>query len=147
MIDIIEGDLFSSHADVLVNPVNIIGTMGAGLAKRFATTYPVIMKPYKERCDSGWFNKGALQWIRVNDETMVLNFPTKYDWRNDASYDLIEQGLKSFTSTYFSYGIGSAAFPLLGCGLGNLNHHKVIELMTKHLKPHDVECTVYLYRG
>ena len=33
----VHGDIFQSNAQVLVNPVNCVGSMSAGLAKQFRT--------------------------------------------------------------------------------------------------------------
>lgn len=40
MIEYIEGDIFSSPAQVIVNPVNTVGVMGKGLALAFKQRYP-----------------------------------------------------------------------------------------------------------
>ena len=39
MIKYVSGDIFNSKADVIVNPVNLVGVMGAGLAKQFKERY------------------------------------------------------------------------------------------------------------
>ncbi len=45
------GDMFASGADALVNPVNCVGTAGAGLAKEFKWRYPRAHKEYAQLCD------------------------------------------------------------------------------------------------
>ena len=42
MITYIEGDLFNSPAQVLVNTVNTVGVMGKGIALEFKKRYPEI---------------------------------------------------------------------------------------------------------
>ena len=50
MIKYIEGDLFSSPAQVIVNTINIVGVMGKGLALRFKERYPEMFEFYKKAC-------------------------------------------------------------------------------------------------
>lgn len=40
MIELSNGDLFEADVEALVNPVNCVGVMGAGLAARFKERYP-----------------------------------------------------------------------------------------------------------
>ena len=40
MIEYIEGDIFESPAQVIVNTVNTVGVMGKGLALSFKQRYP-----------------------------------------------------------------------------------------------------------
>ena len=51
MITYIEGDLFNSPAQVLVNTVNTVGVMGKGIALEFKKRYPEMFKQYKKMCD------------------------------------------------------------------------------------------------
>ena len=37
------GNIFDSHAQVLVNPINCVGVMGKGLALEFKRRYPVLL--------------------------------------------------------------------------------------------------------
>ena len=47
------GDLLASPAQTLVNPVNTVGVMGAGLALAIAQAYPTILRPYGDACRTG----------------------------------------------------------------------------------------------
>ena len=51
MLTYIEGDIFSSPAQVLVNTVNTVGVMGKGIALEFKKRYPAMFQEYKEQCD------------------------------------------------------------------------------------------------
>jgi O-acetyl-ADP-ribose deacetylase (regulator of RNase III) len=48
MITYIECDLFSSTAQVLVNPVNTAGVMGKGIALEFKSRYPEMFDAYRK---------------------------------------------------------------------------------------------------
>lgn len=47
-MNIKNGDILESGADVICHQVNCIGVMGAGLAKQIADKYPDVYKTYKE---------------------------------------------------------------------------------------------------
>ena len=46
----VNGNIFNSNAHALVNPVNCVGTMGAGLAKQFRDRYPAMHNEYLQIC-------------------------------------------------------------------------------------------------
>ncbi len=125
-------NIFECDAQVLVNPVNLVGVMGAGLAKEFKDKYPEMFNEYKEECSNGSFKEGELLLYKSNNQ-WILNFPTKHDWRDMASIELIEKGLQNFVDTYEANGIKSIVFPRLGCGLGGLDWEVVGPMMHKYL--------------
>ena len=52
MLHFVHGDIFESQAKVLVNPVNCVGIMGAGLALQFKRRYPEEFNTYKIVCQN-----------------------------------------------------------------------------------------------
>ena len=52
MMKYIEGDLFSSPAQVIVNTVNTVGVMGKGIALEFKRRYPEMFEKYKKVCEN-----------------------------------------------------------------------------------------------
>ena len=125
-------DIFQCDAQVIVNPVNLKGVMGAGLAKVFKEKYPDMFNYYRTSCLNGKFKEGDLQLYKTADK-WILNFPTKRDWRDPSDITLIEKGLQRFVAIYKEDGITSVAFPKLGCGLGGLEWSDVGPLMHKYL--------------
>ncbi len=144
MIEYIEGDIFNSPAQVLVNTVNTIGVMGKGLALSFKKRYPKMYEHYKKACEKHQFGIGKLMLYYAPDH-WILSFPTKINWRNPSKIEYIEEGLKKFVNTYAEKGITSIAFPKLGCGNGELNWHDVKCVMEQYLKP--LPITIYIYVG
>ena len=133
-ITIIENrDIFESKCQVLVNPINCVGVMGKGLALEFKNRYPKMFDKYKNLCDKYLIDIGRLWMFNVNDNKQILNFPTKKDWKDPSQYEYIEEGMDKFVKTYQDKNIKSIAFPLLGCGNGNLNKDIVLQIMTKYL--------------
>lgn len=136
------GDIFASNAQVIVNPVNCRGVMGAGLALAFKQRYPEMFEVYVQECRSGQLRIGQPTLYRVS-QPWILNFPTKDHWRNPAKLEYIEQGLQFFAANYRQMGITSIAFPKLGAGLGKLSWERVRALMVSYLEP--LECEVIIY--
>jgi len=144
MLTYIQGDLFNSPAQVLVNTVNTVGVMGKGIALEFKKRYPDMFKQYKELCDNHRLVIGKLMLWYAPDH-WILQFPTKEHWRNPSKMEYIEKGLVTFVQKYADYNISSVAFPKLGCGNGELAWNDVKELMEKYLK--DLPIDVYIYLG
>ncbi|MGN0242962.1 MAG: macro domain-containing protein [Lachnospiraceae bacterium] len=144
MLTYIEGDIFNSPAQVLVNAVNTVGVMGKGIALEFKNRYPDMFKQYKEQCDKHKLVIGKLMLWYAPDH-WILQFPTKEHWRNPSKMEYIEKGLMTFVRKYADYNISSVAFPKLGCGNGELNWNDVKVLMEKYLK--DLPIDVYIYLG
>lgn len=136
------GDIFTAKTQVIVNPVNCRGVMGAGLALAFKQHYPEMFAAYVQDCQSGQLRIGQLTLYRAS-QPWILNFPTKDHWRNPAKLEYIEQGLQFFAANYRQLGITSIAFPKLGAGLGKLSWDNVRPLMENYLE--SLECEVIIY--
>ena len=144
MIEYIEGDIFDSPAQVIVNTVNTVGVMGKGLALSFKKRYPDMFESYKKVCEKHQLAIGKLMLHKEADHWILL-FPTKENWRNPSKLEYIEKGLMKFVSTYAEKHITSIAFPKLGCGNGELDWNLVRPLMERYLKPLPID--VYIYLG
>ncbi|HOQ10226.1 MAG TPA: macro domain-containing protein [Syntrophomonadaceae bacterium] len=144
MITYVVGDLFQSPARVLVNTVNTVGVMGKGIAKDFKTIFPEMFKQYQTLCERNAFDIGQL-WLYKTPHKWILNFPTKKHWRQPSRLEYIEAGLKKFAASYVDLGITSIAFPMLGCGNGELKWEEVRPLMEKYLNNLPIDVYVYLY--
>ena len=144
MLKYVEGDLFYSPAQVLVNTVNTVGVMGKGIALEFKKRYPEMFLHYKEECDKHKLVIGKLM-LWYEPDHWILQFPTKEHWRNPSKMEYIEKGLMTFVRKYADYNISSVAFPKLGCGNGELNWNEVKPLMEKYLK--DLPIDVFIYAG
>lgn len=134
-------NIFNTGADILVNPVNTVGVMGAGLAKQFKKRFPDSHADYVYLCKNGFLKicKPTINFDFQNDQLICL-FPTKKHFSELSSLDNILQGLEymnSSTFTQVSTPRGeSIAFPKLGCGLGGLDWkelrpkmHEILEKM------------------
>ncbi len=142
MIKYLEGDIFSTPAQTIVNTVNTVGVMGKGIALEFKKRYPSMFDNYKFACEKKKLKTGKLMLCYEADHWVLL-FPTKEHWRNPSRLEYIEQGLIKFVNIYAESGITSIAFPKLGCGNGELNWDDVKIIMEKHLK--NLPIDIYIY--
>lgn len=120
-VQVITGNIFTSDRQTLVNTVNCVGIMGAGIALEFKFRYPEMFERYVNLCEEGAIDIGKL-WIfkPLNSNHLILNFPTKKHWRNPSKIQFLELGLAKFVETYEQRNIHSAAFPVLGASKGRI---------------------------
>lgn len=139
------GDILESDCQTLVCPVNVVGVMGAGLAKAFANKFPGLLYAYRKACNNNELTVDSLWCYKVNDNLQVLCFPTKQDWRNDSKVEWIEHNLMLLADTWDLLGIKSIAIPKIGCGLGGLDwiDDGVYAMLYQYLDSTGLE--VYLY--
>lgn len=134
MIKFIKGNLLETDAEALVNTVNTVGIMGKGIALQFKNQFPENFKIYSKACKNNEFNIGDLiiteeNSLLHNDKKIIINFPTKTDWRKPSEYTYIEKGLKSLVEYLNSSKIKSIAIPPLGAGHGGLKWEVVRKMM------------------
>ena len=142
-IHYLTGDIFTSNAQVIVNPVNCKGHMGRGLALIFKQRYPEMFAVYRQECDTGQLRIGHPTLYR-DSTPWILNFPTKDDWRLPSKLEYIETSLHYFVDNYKRASITSIAFPKLGTLNGKLSWDKVGPLMAQYLDVLDIDVYIYL---
>ncbi|MBN1865787.1 macro domain-containing protein [Candidatus Sumerlaeota bacterium] len=143
-LKVVRGDIFSSQCQTLVNTVNCVGVMGAGLAHEFKRRYPGMFREYRQLCSMGKLEIGTLWIFRANDR-WVLNFPTKQHWRQRSREEYLHSGLKVFMEIYRLETIESIAFPLLGAQLGGLAPQRSWEIMESYLAHCTIPVEVYVH--
>lgn len=147
MIKYITGNILESNAQALVNTVNTVGVMGKGIALQFKKAYPNNYKAYIEACKREEIVIGKLFVTRDTNlnsgEKIIINFPTKKDWRKPSEYSYIEEGLRDLINVIKEYHIISIAIPPLGSGNGGLEWEKVKKLIEKRISHLDIDIFVY----
>jgi len=132
--------VFNSKCEGLVNTVNCIGVMGAGLALEFALRYPGIEEKYEDDCKKRKVRIGTILTYKT-DDVLIINFPTKFHWKNPSKIEWIASGLDYLKEHYKEWNIKSIAIPPLGCNNGGLDFtNQVKPLIEKKLK--DIEIDV-----
>ena len=144
MIKIISGNIFTTQMQTVVNTINCVGIMGAGIAYEFKLRYPEMYERYVELCKSKHIAIGKL-WIYKADDKWILNFPTKNHWKYPSKIEYLEKGLQKFLDTYESKGITSIAFPTLGASHGGIPVETSIQIMEKYLSRCKIEVEIYKY--
>ena len=143
-VKIITGNIFTSDCQTLVNTVNCVGVMGAGIALECRLRYPEMHDKYIQLCAENKINIGIL-WIYKSIDKWILNFPTKRDWKYPSKKEYLCAGLEKFLNTYQEKGIQSIAFSLLGADKGGIPQEESLNIMTSYLIKADLEIEIYRY--
>ncbi len=147
MIRYVVGNMLSADTQALVNTVNTVGVMGKGIALQFKERYPQNYAKYLAACKSGELTTGRLLVVKektLDEDRIIINFPTKKDWKHPSKYEYVEAGLQALRETIAKYNIRSIAIPPLGCGNGRLQWDKVQRLMEHYLGDLDnVDILIY----
>lgn len=143
-IEIVEGNIFTSKAQTIVNTVNCVGVMGKGIAYEFRLRYPDMFEQYKDLCKKNLLQIGKL-WLYKSERRWILNFPTKLHWRYGTKVEYLEKGLMKFMDTYRKKGITSIAFPILGAQNGGLTECIALDVMNSYLKDCDIPIEIYRF--
>ena len=146
MITYRTGNLFEAKTQALVNTVNTVGVMGKGIALQFKELFPYNNKVYIKACKDGTLDIGKLLIVKestLEREIIIVNFPTKRDWKQRSAYSFIEKGLQSLVEELKKGTIKSIAIPPLGCGNGGLDWAKVKPMMEQYLSLLPVDIQIY----
>lgn len=130
-----EADIASDAADILVNTVNTVGTMGKGVALAMKERFPEILEPYKQACRTGRLQPGGLQIVSTKDGRRVVNLATKQDWRRDSRSEWIGYGLFALNSwlSQLEQKPRSISLPMPGAGNGGLSPSHSQDLIRTYL--------------
>lgn len=147
MIKFKVGNILDSDAQALINTVNTIGVMGKGIALQFKKAFPDNFKAYQAACKQNKVQIGklfvTLDRNLASGEKIIINFPTKKDWRKPAEYEYIEKGLDDLVEVIKKYEIKSIAIPPIGAGNGGLDWGKVKKIIEEKLQHIDIDIFVY----
>ena len=149
MLKVVKGNIFASECQTLVNTVNCVGVMGAGIALEFKFRYPQMFEQYVEHCRQGQMEIGKL-WLCKKPtihkgKRWILNFPTKKHWKHPSKKEYLHKGLQNFVDTYERRQIQSIAFPILGAQNGGIPEAESIGIMASYLYRCNIEIEIYRY--
>lgn len=147
MIRYITGNLFDSDAVALVNTVNTQGVMGKGIALQFKELYHNNYLAYRNACKRGEVVVGKMfitdDFDLSGKKRIIINFPTKKEWRRPSQYSYISEGLKDLRNQIIAHGIPSIAIPPLGSNNGGLEWTKVKPMIESSLA--GLPCDIIIY--
>lgn len=145
-IRIVGGDILDSPGlDLIVNPVNTRGVMGAGLARRVKATYPRAFAEYRRYCRIGRLGPGDV--LLTTSERLIAHAATKDDWRESSSYDIVRECLISLDQLLNCLAVRTVGLPALGCGLGGLDWETVSWMSQEYLDQPDKDIWLYKPRS
>ena len=141
------GDLLADDSEALVNAVNCVGVMGAGVALAFRRRFPENTRAYAAACRRNAVEPGRMFVFETGTPTpprYLVNFPTKRHWKDASRMEDIVAGMSSLREEVRARAIRSVALPALGCGLGGLPWPEVRAVIEDRLRGLEgVRVTVY----
>lgn len=138
-----QGNLLNSKCAALVSPVNCVGVAGAGLAKQFRDRWPRQVAGYTAFCRAGRMRPGVVHEAVLPDGRVMLSVPTKRHWRDRSRLPDVAAGILAMVEWCERTEPTSIAIPPLGCGLGGLPQHQVLNEI--NLRMADLPMEVWLY--
>ncbi len=114
-------NIITCNAEVLINTVNAVGVMGAGIALQFKKAFPENFKLYEKAAKNNELQIGKLFIYETGNLTnpkYIVNFPTKKDWKHPSKLAWVKEGLVELRKFIKEKNIKSIAIPPLGCGNG-----------------------------
>lgn len=149
MTDVLIGNLFDSKAQTWVNTINCVGIMGngMGIALEFKKRFPEMFRDYELRCQRKEVRLGRPYLFKQLLEPWIINFPTKYHWREVTNLQNVINGLEYLLNHYREWGVTSLAVPPLGCGNGQLEWRVVGPTLYRYLQKLDIPVELYAPHG
>ncbi len=147
MINVLIGNIFDSKAQTLVNTVNCVGVMGAGVALEFKKRFPEYYEDYRKRCANRTVKLGFPYVYTRLDLPWIISFPTKDHWKSMTKLSDIVQGLEWIRKHYRAWGIESLAVPPLGSGHGQLEWRVVGPTLYRYLSQLEIPVELYAPYG
>jgi len=141
---VVSTNIFDSKCEYLVNTINTVGAMGAGLALEYRLRVPRMYNEYVRKCKLKEIKIGKY-WMYSDMDRLckkILNFPTKKHFIHKSKHEYIYQGLLYFRENYKKDNITSIAFPILGARQGKLNRDNVLLIMRDFLYDLPIEIEI-----
>lgn len=143
-----KGDMFNSTAELLINPVNTVGVMGAGLAEKFKKKYPQNFKAYTAYCKTVSTFKEYRYHVHKEKGKTIFNFATKEHFANFSKLSYIRRSMIMLVNYLEKNPVKSIAIPPVGCGLGGLEMRNVLHLILYYLRqlPYSIRVEFYQFK-
>ena len=123
-----QGNLFNTNCKVIGHGVNIVGVMGAGIAKTFKDRFPLNYSNYAIQCKNHDLEPGGI-YIYPAREFTIVNIATQDRPGPNATYMWVFQGLYRTALQLSDEGHSTIAIPKIGCGIGGLQWRKVAKII------------------
>jgi len=152
MIKYVNGDVTEPIGDgnkFIIQCVNDIGVIGAGVAKAIMTKWPIVRERYIAWSKKDDFILGNIQAFSVERKIAVVNMIGQHgvgfsDGVAPIRYDAIEECLKKVKKMAVTY-CASIHAPKFGAGLAGGDWDKIENILEKQLENTNIEVTIYDY--
>lgn len=131
-LTIVEQDLFDVPADTRVITINLVGAMGAGVARTARNTVPGLHKHYRKMYPT--IEPGNIITYKHNDIRYLL-VPTKIDWRDASPRSLVIHHINRIAVLASRHRLGRIVLPPMGCGHGGLSWEDDIKYVYQAIYP------------
>lgn len=133
MFNLIQGDIFKQQADAVCITTNGNirsdgrAVMGAGIAKTFRDLFPTLDLELAESLRT----KGNICTVLRQhfNGVYIIAFPTKHNWRDNSSLELIKQSAIQLIEIADSLNLNKILLPKPGCSNGRLDWNQVSEIL------------------
>lgn len=143
-IEITEGNLFDTDADVIAHQVNCMGKMGSGAALQVKQRYNEAYLKYVELCEKEDNLLGLAQCVQVGDKIIANLFAQSnfgYDGIRYTNYEALFCSLESLDKQ-LAKSLSIALPYNIGCDRGGGDWNIVCAMIESALKDRNV----YIYR-
>lgn len=135
MVAIIQGDALDALAareiGVLGHQVNMLGTMGGGIAWQIANRWPTVIGPYKLALRHGTLKLGIAQFVRVGEGQWIANLAGQnaHGVSRVTNYVALAAALAQYAEFLRDNDLRGGLPFGLGCGIGGGDWHVVSSLI------------------
>jgi O-acetyl-ADP-ribose deacetylase (regulator of RNase III) len=147
MIRIVEGNILDAPEKIIVQQVNLVGYMGAGLALQIRNKYPVVYEVYKQHYKES--ELGDVLFIDTGDGKIIANIFAQKNVGTDKQYtiyDALTDGLYNIMISAGEKGYKIAIPYKIGCGLAGGNWDIVYGILLG-IFVNSSSATIYKWEG
>ena len=152
MIEIVQGNIFNSGADVICHQVNCRAAMRSGVAKQVRELFPEVFEAYRRHCNTTPNSEllGSVQFCVIDERgngRFIANIFAQedfgYDGKQYSDYEALREALDVVNTRFAGKSI---AIPyLMSCHRGGGEWDCVNQIIVDALK--DCKVTYYQYDG
>lgn len=144
MVNYIQGDLFSTKADIIAHGCNCRGGFGSGVAKIVATKYPKARHYYLDKHEEEGWKLGDVQFVRQWNDKIIANCATQDGYLPrgicHADYPAIRKAMTTVKEYARAKNL-SIAIPKIGAGLAGGDWQVIEKILEEVFSDYDI--TVY----
>ena len=162
-INIVNGNIFDTHCNIICHQVNCQGIMGHGIAKQVKEKYKGVFNEYKRYCDAHADNREAmlgealivdvdygaavLDWLVNKERKYIANIfgQLTYGTGLRTNYKALVLGLEVVANFAEEHNLSVAIPYKIGCGLAGGDWNKVNILIEGVFAGTGIEVLMYRY--